>query len=186
MKTATLVDDTLRLQLGIVSILIPMPRWLGDGMIEYMSNPLIEGKICENFAHTFDPRILTNEGQRPAKAGPPVLFHGFDFAPGKRVCPEQAASQIDHGGISRTAPAFLPLLPKGGEGRSRCFQDQIPSPRPSPRSGGERESGQCQAVSQIGYNAGHSNIIAIFKYGFSFAASSSGRRLGFSFTPAQT
>jgi hypothetical protein len=103
-----------------------MPRWLGDGMIEYMSNPLIEGKICENFAHTFDPRILTNEGQRPAKAGPPVLFHGFDFAPGKRVCPEQAAGYAVARGRSdgRTDKATKSVI-------------HPPSPRPSPPGEGE-------------------------------------------------
>ena len=41
----------------------------------------------------------------------------------------------------------------GGEGRGevariRCFQSQIPSPRPSPRIGGAKESGQCQSAHQ--------------------------------------
>ncbi len=41
-----------------------------------------------------------------------------------------------------TAPVFSLSSPKGGEGREEeasCFQTQNPSPRPSPRSGGERE-----------------------------------------------
>ena len=47
----------------------------------------------------------------------------------------------------RTAPVFLPRLPQGRRGRGeevQGFTAQIPSPRPSPRSGGERESEQYQ------------------------------------------
>jgi hypothetical protein len=43
----------------------------------------------------------------------------------------------------RTAPVFSLASPKGGEGRgeeAQGFTAQIPSPR----SGGERETGQCQ------------------------------------------
>jgi hypothetical protein len=47
----------------------------------------------------------------------------------------------------RTTPIFFSLAsPKGGEGwgeEVQDFPDQIPSPQPSPRSGGERETGQC-------------------------------------------
>jgi hypothetical protein len=46
-------------------------------------------------------RRLTNYERLPAKPGPPVFFHGFDFAPVKMVCPEQAASQIRSVGGNR-------------------------------------------------------------------------------------
>jgi hypothetical protein len=45
-----------------------------------------------------------------------------------------------------TAPVFSLASPKGGEGRGeevQGFTAQIPSPRPSPRPGGEREMGLC-------------------------------------------
>jgi glutamate synthase (NADPH/NADH) small chain len=44
----------------------------------------------------------------------------------------------------RTAPVFSLASPKGGEGRgeeAQGFTAQIPPPQPSPRSGGERETG---------------------------------------------
>jgi hypothetical protein len=44
----------------------------------------------------------------------------------------------------RTAPVFSLASPKGGEGRgeeAQGFTAQIPAPRPSPRLGGERETG---------------------------------------------
>ena len=43
-----------------------------------------------------------------------------------------------------TAPGFSLASPKGGEGRGKevpIFPDQIPSPQPSPRLGGEKEPG---------------------------------------------
>ena len=51
------------------------------------------------------------------------------------------------GAHPRTAPVFSLASPKGGEGRgeeAQGFTAQIPSPQPSPRSGGGRETGQCQ------------------------------------------
>jgi len=54
---------------------------------------------------------------------------------------KELAGKLAH---PRTAPVFSLASPKGGEGRgeeAQGFTAQIPSPRPSPRSGGERETG---------------------------------------------
>ena len=56
-------------------------------------------------------------------------------------------------------PFFSLASPEGGEGRgeeAKAFRDQIPSPRPSPRLGGERESGtgyppQCPTRPRAGW-----------------------------------
>jgi hypothetical protein len=52
---------------------------------------------------------------------------------------EVAAQGVEWGIMPMTN--FLPLLPKGGEGRGEeadDFQAQIPSPQPSPRLAGRR------------------------------------------------
>jgi hypothetical protein len=54
---------------------------------------------------------------------------------------KELAGKLAH---PRTAPVFSLASPTGGEGRgeeAQGFTAQIPSPRPSPRSGGERETG---------------------------------------------
>lgn len=49
----------------------------------------------------------------------------------------------DHFAVTHSSPAAHSSLPKGGEGQgeeAKLFLDQIPSPQPSPHSGGARES----------------------------------------------
>ena len=64
------------------------------------------------------------------------------------------------GAHPRTAPVFSLASPKGGEGwgeEAQGFPAQIPSPQPSPRSGGERETG---AVSRcVGSQPGEIQLV---------------------------
>ena len=64
--------------------------------------------------------------------------------------------QTGHSGLKRahpdTAPFFPLASPEGGEGRGEeapMFTDQIPSPQPSPRLGGERESGAVSGCTRL-------------------------------------
>src|ERR1039458_1324009 len=58
----------------------------------------------------------------------------------------------------RDAPPFSPLPPtRGGEGggeEAQGFPAQIPSPQPSPRSGGERETGAVSRCTQVSLTPG--------------------------------
>jgi hypothetical protein len=48
-----------------------MPCWFGDGMVKHVPNPLIKGKVCENFAHVRgkQPNSIINTLQSPLLSG---------------------------------------------------------------------------------------------------------------------